>query len=663
MAESDKGFNSEAAQGQLTGIDAKTLAEKGEQADSEGNHERTLGDNSDESVDDATDPRPSRKEIEVKAREELEQFLTRWQTDPKSAKNYKIHIQMRKIRRITQTDRERGRTSVGTGYSVSYSAPDGSICTSKTDVLNHIKESKKRKQMARTGKPAASHGGGGSSSAAPTTGSSATRAEVAAMTKRQRANLEKQRQRESLERQQQQQQQQQQAARKTSASTAAETAPTVAAVTSSGKKTKGGKSSTATAAVSSTQTGSRSLPHGPGAEEKVWVQCNTCDKWRCLPSTVDPDSLPDIWTCDMNVYDPEHMTCDAPEETAADEDDQHVPLKSFLRVWAKKMRCADRGENRLSTSAAVARSRKRNLGILAQLDSTKTMPKVSRRKLQLRERFARNIGRSKEQGTTDSVRVGDEDSSDDNAKEGKSAPPPPVAATKSSTSSSSARKSVPTEPVRSSTREIKATSKALKQTQKSTKEKDKEKEKEKGDKGKGSKDKAVEDEKVWVQCNECDKWRALPSSVDPDSLPDIWTCDMNHYDPLRMSCGAPEESYKLPEEEQHVPLKSFLKVWTKKLKCTDRAENRLSTAAQTRGKKRKLDAEWIQCSNPSCGKWRAVTRNIETANLLKRLNKGRHFGGEGVWYCSMNSWDETTASCAAPQEPLWNARWNLNNNR
>mmetsp|Transcript_28751 Transcript_28751/g.48236 ORF Transcript_28751/g.48236 Transcript_28751/m.48236 type:complete len:209 (+) Transcript_28751:480-1106(+) len=208
MAESDKGFNSEAAQGQLTGIDAKTLAEKGEQADSEGNHERTLGDNSDESVDDATDPRPSRKEIEVKAREELEQFLTRWQTDPKSAKNYKIHIQMRKIRRITQTDRERGRTSVGTGYSVSYSAPDGSICTSKTDVLNHIKESKKRKQMARTGKPAASHGGGGSSSAAPTTGSSATRAEVAAMTKRQRANLEKQRQRESLERQQQQQQQQ-----------------------------------------------------------------------------------------------------------------------------------------------------------------------------------------------------------------------------------------------------------------------------------------------------------------------------------------------------------------------------------------------------------------------------------------------------------------------
>mmetsp|Transcript_18111 Transcript_18111/g.39439 ORF Transcript_18111/g.39439 Transcript_18111/m.39439 type:complete len:244 (+) Transcript_18111:213-944(+) len=173
------------------------------------------------------------------------------------------------------------------------------------------------------------------------------------------------------------------------------------------------------------------------------------------------------------------------------------------------------------------------------------------------------------------------------------------------------------------------------------------------------KEKAPEDEKVWVQCNDCDKWRALPSTVDADKLPDIWTCSMNHYDHLRRNCDAPEESYRLPEEEQHMPLKSFLKVWSKKLKCTDRAENRLSNAAITRAKKRKVDAEWVQCGNPSCGKWRAVTRSIDVAAMLRRLNKGKFYGGEGKWFCSMNSWDETTASCSAPQEPLWNCRWNL----
>jgi hypothetical protein len=77
------------------------------------------------------------------------------------------------------------------------------------------------------------------------------------------------------------------------------------------------------------------------------------------------------------------------------------------------------------------------------------------------------------------------------------------------------------------------------------------------------------------------------------------------------------------------------------------------------GKKRKQDNEWIQCSNPSCGKWRALSRNIDASHLLKRMNRGRVYGGDGQWFCSMNSWDETTASCSAPQEPLWNCKWNL----
>jgi hypothetical protein len=90
-------------------------------------------------------------------------------------------------------------------------------------------------------------------------------------------------------------------------------------------------------------------------------------------------------------------------------------------------------------------------------------------------------------------------------------------------------------------------------------------------------------DKVWVQCNTCDKWRCLPSTVDADKLPDIWTCDLNTYDPDRMTCTAPEESYKDIEEEKNAPLKSFLKVWVKRLKCNDRAEHKLASNSLTRG--------------------------------------------------------------------------------
>lgn len=174
-----------------------------------------------------------------------------------------------------------------------------------------------------------------------------------------------------------------------------------------------------------------------------------------------------------------------------------------------------------------------------------------------------------------------------------------------------------------------------------------------------SSDKVASDNKVWVQCNRCDKWRSLPMTVDPKTLPEVWTCELNIYDPVRMNCDAPEEEYTKEEEQQDLALKAFFKVWTKRLKSGDRAEARLSSSAVTRNKKRRMDTEWIQCSNPSCGKWRAISKGIESANLIKRLNKNKRFGGDTNWYCAMNSWDDTTASCAAPQEPLWNCRWNL----
>ena len=115
---------------------------------------------------------------------------------------------------------------------------------------------------------------------------------------------------------------------------------------------------------------------------------------------------------------------------------------------------------------------------------------------------------------------------------------------------------------------------------------------------KRSKDKKnQEDDRVWVQCNTCDKWRALPSTVDVTLLPDIWNCDQNIYDLQHNNCEASEETYKQPD----VPLKSFLKLWNKKLRYADKAESKLAPAAVTRGRKRKADTEWIKCCNPACG--------------------------------------------------------------
>jgi hypothetical protein len=46
--------------------------------------------------------------------------------------------------------------------------------------------------------------------------------------------------------------------------------------------------------------------------------------------------------------------------------------------------------------------------------------------------------------------------------------------------------------------------------------------------------------------------------------------------------------------------------------------------------------------------------------MLRRLSKGDRWGSKGLkWYCAMNSWDETQASCASPQEQLFDCKWNL----
>lgn len=45
--------------------------------------------------------------------------------------------------------------------------------------------------------------------------------------------------------------------------------------------------------------------------QEQWVQCDSCSKWRKLPSDV---LIPSKWTCSDNVSDPNRCSCSAPEE-------------------------------------------------------------------------------------------------------------------------------------------------------------------------------------------------------------------------------------------------------------------------------------------------------------------------------------------------------------
>ena len=141
--------------------------------------------------------------------------------------------------------------------------------------------------------------------------------------------------------------------------------------------------------------------------------------------------------------------------------------------------------------------------------------------------------------------------------------------------------------------------------------------------------------------------------VDERKLPPKWYCSMNKNDPERARCTAPEEEYDAittPESAADARTRKHLRVWVRRLQCNEQYESRQPTL--TRGKKRAATAsakdpyEWVRCCNPACGKWRIILKSMDAkGTVIDRAT-------DGEWYCVMNTWDEKTASCAAPQENL-----------
>lgn len=107
-----------------------------------------------------------------------------------------------------------------------------------------------------------------------------------------------------------------------------------------------------------------------------------------------------------------------------------------------------------------------------------------------------------------------------------------------------------------------------------------------------------------------------------------------------------------PDQRGHLSkrdakLRPFLKHWVSRLRCLDRAEDRYKMRCQTKNTQPIVpmplgQVQWIQCANPGCGKWRSLPRFLNSVTVLQSCNN--------TWYCCLNYWDDSLASCRAPQE-------------
>lgn len=153
----------------------------------------------------------------------------------------------------------------------------------------------------------------------------------------------------------------------------------------------------------------------------------------------------------------------------------------------------------------------------------------------------------------------------------------------------------------------------------------------------------------WVQCDACKKWRTLPAKTHPRfpshlTEDSTWICSENAWAPHLASCNIPEENLMSATSIK-------IRVWLRRVRSSDRYEARNSSRSSGEGKRggaagaggsssRTGDVEWLRCCSATCGKWRACPRALNTRDMKKNQ----------PWFCWMASWDETKASCTAPQE-------------
>ncbi len=244
-------------------------------------------------------------------------------------------------------------------------------------------------------------------------------------------------------------------------------------------------------------------------DDRQWVQCDSCGKWRILPSNIKISSLPKHWYCHLNTYDPKRNNCNAPEQTA----------KQAAKEWRKARKRAK--QQRLAELHAVdtekvqeepqMHAKKETAGAF----SPKPCKVIKKEKTESKR--ASPIGTEDTIPSTSFSDVLKVEKKAKKIKQHQTLPPPPPP------------EEMPEAPSTAPTLEPEGPKKPGRKRGRPARNHTTHKENE-------------DNENVeWVQCEKCEKWRKLPPHISADELPDIWYCSMNTWNPDSASCGAPED--------------------------------------------------------------------------------------------------------------------------
>jgi len=275
----------------------------------------------------------------------------------------------------------------------------------------------------------------------------------------------------------------------------------------------------------------RSMKEEDNSEGDNWVQCEKCNKWRSLLNSVDVDTLPHLWYCKDNP-DKTRNTCAAAEQTQ-----EEVAKEKKLKNTVADVSVI----NESQLSFALTMQNKKPLAHHRPVDN---FTRDSNSEKQLLDKngglidepkldMMRSTNNSPQCNSAITNKSASNDLLDEQIADVQMIPdlPSEEGVLGDGIDETASDVTVSTLP---STKNMKGSNK------KNRKGKGDEKEK-KGSKGKKQKE-AVSQE--WVQCEKCEKWRRLPPRIKAKDLPDVWTCDMNDWDPRSASCAV-QEDYKV----------------------------------------------------------------------------------------------------------------------